>query len=75
MVVVSPGVDVSVAAHGQRMRVTGADLCGFQSFARVCGVGGVAYTRRNLRIITAVVAELAIVVMPPGVHVPVAAHG
>ena len=77
-VVASPGVGVSVAAHGQRMIASGADLCGLQSFALVCGAGGVAHVYRNRRIhivTTGVVAELTLVVPSPGVGVSVAAHG
>ena len=75
IIVVSPRVGVPVAAHGQRMPVSGAYLCGFQSFARVSGIGGVAHAHRNIRIAGAVVAELAIAVVPPGVDVSVAAQG
>ena len=78
IVIGPPGVGVSVAAQGQRMRVSGADLCGFESFACVVGVGGVAYAHRNMRIrivAAGVVAELAIVVVSPGVNVSVAAQG
>ena len=60
------------------MIFSGADLCGFEPLAFICGVGGVAYAYRNwIRIIAAgsVVAELAIVVISPGVNVSVAAQG
>ena len=77
--VVSPGVGVSVAAHGQRMPVSGAHLCGFQTFARISGVGGVAHAHRNriptVAVADGVVAELALDVPSPGVGVSVSAHG
>ena len=77
--VVSPGVGVSVAAHGQRMPVSGAHLCGFQPFARISGVGGVAHAHRKriptVAVVGGVVTELALDVPSPGVCVPVAAHG
>ena len=76
--VLSPGVGVPVAAHGQGIPVSGADLYGLQSFARVSGVGGVAHAHRNSRLhigTAGVVAELAIAVGSPGVCVSVAAYG
>ena len=75
---VSPCVGVSVAAHGQRMIGSTAHLYGLQSFARIGGVGGVAYAHRNRRIcivIVAIVAKPAIFVVSPCVGVSVAAHG
>ena len=56
------------------MPASGADLYGLQSFARVSGAGGVAHAHRNSRIAAGVVAELATVVVSPGVGVSVAAH-
>ena len=59
--------------------VSGADLCGLQSFALVGGVGRVAHAHRNRIRVTvpagAVVAEVTIVVASPGVGVAVAAQG
>ena len=57
------------------MRVSGADLCGFQSLVFVCGVGGVAHAHRNIRSTGGAVAELASPVVSPCVSVAVAAHG
>ena len=73
--VVSPGVDVSIAACSQRMIVCCTHLCGLQPFACVIGVGGVVHAHRNrIRIgATGVVAELAIAVGSPSVCISIAA--
>ena len=47
VVVASPGVGVSVAAHGQRMIESGAHLQGLQPFARVGGAVRVVYLNRE----------------------------
>ena len=61
------------------MPVSGADLCGFQSFVRVGGAGGVTHARRKriptVTVVGGVVTELALDVPSPGVCVSVAAHG
>ena len=51
-----------------------ADLCDFQSFARIGGAVGVAHAYRNRRIRPSVVAELAVLVVSPSVYVSVAAQ-
>ena len=78
IVVVSPCPGVSIRVDSQRKPPSGADLYGFQPCALIIGAGGVAHAHRN-RIHTlaagGVVAELAIIVVSPGVYVSVAAYG
>ena len=72
VVVVSPGVGVSVAAQGQRMIVSGADLHVGEIRRRACRFPH--HDRRGLSGACSSVAELAVVVVSPGVGIPVAAH-
>ena len=74
--VVSPGVGVPVAAQGQRMIFSGADLQVGEVLGqvRVRVAFGCLHPDRRIPAGARPVAELAIGVVPPGVGVPVAAH-
>ena len=69
--VVSPGVNVPVAAQGQGMKDSAADLHVGEVRWRVCRLPH--FGRRTL-VGVRPVAELAIAVVSPGVGVPVASH-
>ena len=71
--VVSPGVGVAVAAHGQRMTPSGADLHVGESCRLACRLPH--FDRRKLSGAGRSVAELANVVESPCVDVPVTAQG
>ena len=68
----SPGVDVVVVAHGQRIIGSAADLHEGEIRRRVCGV---AHPDGRIPVGCRPVAELTILVESPGVGVPVAAYG
>ena len=69
--VVSPGVGVPVAAHSQRMILSGAHL----HVGEICGcVCKLTHFDRRIPLTGRPVAELAILVVSPGVGVPVAAR-
>ena len=75
-VVVSPGVGVAVAAQGQRMIGSGADLLVGEVLGqvRVRVAVGCLHPDRRMPFGGRPVAELAIAVVSPGVGVAVAAH-
>ena len=75
--VASPGVNVAVAAQGQRMIASGADLQVGEVRWQVRVRVAVRHPHHDRRILLGgrpSVAELAIGVVSPGVGVPVAAH-
>ena len=76
-VVVSPCVGVSIAAHGQRVIASGTHL----HVSEILGQVSIRLVIRDLRndgrspLTGCSVAELAILVVSPGVRVPVVTHG